>query len=118
MRERPRWINRAFIIQPDGELFRLAISVDDDEAQQKTLTESVGDVPRAVEMDDGTLWVDPHAANKGLPENPLASLLADTSVLGTVVFTGRDSSRAIADLGGSAMQRLRRCSRRFRRRRI
>ncbi len=113
--DRERWINEAFIIQPNGEVHRVAISLDDEEAQKRTLRESVGEPPDAVEMRDGTLWVDRRAAEKELPDNPVASMLAGVSVLGTVVFTGRDSSGEIADLGGSAVQRLRACSDLFQR---
>jgi len=111
--DRERWINEAFIIQPDGEMHRVAISRDDEEAQKRTLRESVGEPPDAVEMSDGTLWVDRRAAEKELPDNRVASMLAGVSVLGTVVFTGRDSSGGIADLGGSAVQRLWACSKLF-----
>jgi hypothetical protein len=113
--DRARWINEAFIIQTDGELHRVAISLDDEEAQKRTLRESVGEPPDAVEMRDGTLWVDRRAAEKELPDNRVASMLAGVSVLGTVVFTGRDSSGGIADLGGSAVQRLWACSKLFQR---
>ena len=113
MGERERWINEAFIIQPDGELFRVAISLDDEEAQKRTLRESVGEPPDAVELADGTLWADRMAAERELPMNPVASMLAHVSILGTVVFTGRDSSGGIADLGGSAVQRLWACHKLF-----
>jgi hypothetical protein len=110
---RARWINGAFIVQPDGELHRVAISLDDAEAQERTLRESVGEPPDAVELADGTLWVDRKAVERGLPANPVASELAGADVFGTVVFTGRDSSGKIADLGGSAVQRLWACCKRF-----
>ena len=110
---RERWVNDVFIIEPSGDIHRVAISLDDVMAQATTLRESVGEPPDPIELDDGTLWVDRRAVERHLAPNGLASLLAGSNVLGTAVFTGRDSSGGIANLGDSAVRRLWACSKRL-----
>jgi len=109
--QRERWTNEAFLLLPEG-LHRLAISLDDAEAQAKTLSESLGGESVARDLGDGLLWL--RADREGLDANELASLLADEEIRGPAVFTGvYGEGVGLAPLDHLAVWRLWECVKRL-----
>jgi hypothetical protein len=131
MSARERWTSEAWIIDPSGELFRLAISLDDDLAQRKTIRESIGGPARRAvshargekyghsvfdRLEGGLLWSvsDEEAVVVELPLNVIASRLAGGATLGRAVLTGEDEHGRVAPVGVDLLARLVEECKRFR----